>query len=148
MLVDWLAAFALASWLGVLLLTSGSWRTRERLEPRDADANPRRAGAFDLGRVSVLIPARNESAAIGRTLQGLAAQGRGLEVIVIDQPDDATAAAARAAVAGLRNPPGGPLDPGDPRPELPAPAGGQRLPVDNASTIRAGGRRPRQAVAS
>jgi hopene-associated glycosyltransferase HpnB len=101
MLVDSLAALALVSWLGVLLLTSFSWRTRERIEPEGPDADPRRAGTFDLGRVCVLIPARNESAAIGRTLQGLAAQGRELEVVVVDdQSDDATAAAARAAVAG------------------------------------------------
>jgi hopene-associated glycosyltransferase HpnB len=102
MLVDWLAAFALASWLGVMLFTSGSWRTRERLEPGPGNADPTEIPDIDLSGVSVLIPARNESAAIAGTLRGLAVQGRGLEVIVVDdQSDDGTARIAVETVAGL-----------------------------------------------
>lgn len=103
MLVEWLAVFSLAAWLWVLLFTSGSWRTRERIEPHAGGAEPR--AETDLGRVSVLIPARNEAAAIGSTLRSLAAQGSDLDVIVIDdQSDDATAARAIEAVAALGEP--------------------------------------------
>lgn len=86
MFVDALALMALAAWLGVLFLHAGAWRTRERLEASTDDS------AWDLGRVTVLIPARNEAQAIRSTLSGLSAQGRDLEVIVIDdQSEDGTA---------------------------------------------------------
>jgi hypothetical protein len=57
MLVDVLAAVALAAWLGVLLLPSEPWRIRERLVPEAAAEG----GSIhaDLGGVTVLIPARN-----------------------------------------------------------------------------------------
>jgi len=101
--VDSLAVFALAAWLGVLLLPSGAWRTRERLEVTTDPAEG--GGTADLRHVTVLIPARNEAEAIGITLRGLAAQGQGLEVLVIDdQSDDGTAAAAHAANAAFAAP--------------------------------------------
>jgi hopene-associated glycosyltransferase HpnB len=79
------ASIALAAWIGVLLLPWRPWSTRERLE-----ADP--AVDDDLGDVGVVIPARNEAAVIERTLAALAAQGRGLEVWVVDdQSDDGTA---------------------------------------------------------
>jgi hopene-associated glycosyltransferase HpnB len=115
MLVDLLAAVSLAAWLAVLFLTAGSWRTRERLEPRATRA----VADIDLGGVSVLIPARNEAAAIATTLEALAAQGPGLDVIVIDdQSDDSTAATAAETGArladrlALRIVAGEPLPPG------------------------------------
>jgi len=94
MLVDAFAMAAFAAWLAVLLLPAKAWRTRERLEPFDAGRDDN-----DLGEVTVLIPARNEAAAIAATIDALAAQGRNLRVIVIDdQSSDTTAAiASRAA---------------------------------------------------
>lgn len=103
MLVDLLATFALAAWLGVLLFTRASWRTCERLEPEAAAAGE--TSRLDLGRVSVLIPARNESASIAQTLLGLAFQGKDLEVIVVDdQSDDETARTALDTVSALGDP--------------------------------------------
>ncbi len=96
-----LAAAALAAWLGVWLLPWQPQRTRERLE-----ANP--AADDDLRDVTVLIPARDEAAVIGRTVAALKRQGRGLAVVVVDdQSSDGTAAAARDAAADA---PGEPLD--------------------------------------
>lgn len=89
MLVQVLGACALAAWLAVLLLPSRPYGTRERLEPSATDP--------DLGDVTVLIPARNEAAAIGATLEALGQQGRGLSVVVVDdQSDDATADVVQA----------------------------------------------------
>ena len=79
-------------WLIILLLPWRPWSTRERLESGPA---PQPA---DLRDVTVLIPARNEEAGIGRTLAALERQGPGLEVVVIDdQSEDDTAGAARVA---------------------------------------------------
>jgi len=93
MLVAGFAAAALAAWLAVLLLPTRPWSTQERLEAsRDAPA------PGDLGHVTVLIPARNEVAAIPDTLAALAGQGQRLKVVVIDdESDDGTAAAAEQA---------------------------------------------------
>lgn len=97
MLVASLAGFALAAWLAVLLLPSRPWSTRERLEPSSAADG---SGAVDLSTVTVLIPARNEAKVIAGTLRALAAQGRNLRVILIDdESDDGTAASALAANA-------------------------------------------------
>jgi len=91
-----LAIIALVSWLVVLLLPSRPWSTRERL----AAVAPVPNSLPDLSRIVVLIPARNEAAAITGTLSALAAQGTGLRVVVIDdQSDDGTAEAVRAAAA-------------------------------------------------
>lgn len=86
------SAFALLAWLAVLAVPYGPHRVRERLE---ADAGI----AAELDDVTVLIPARDEADLIGRTLHALAQQGRGLEVVVIDDQssDDTRGAAARAA---------------------------------------------------
>lgn len=101
MLLGVLAAFALAAWLWVLLSPAGAWRTPERLIVRSDAA----AGAGDLGTITILIPARNESDAIGRVLAALARQGRGVRVILIDdQSTDGTGEAARAQNALLSAP--------------------------------------------
>lgn len=112
MLVVGFAALALAAWLAVLLLPTRPWSTRERLELS-------RTATSDLSCVAVLIPARNEAAAIRGTLSALARQGQDLAVIVIDdESDDGTAAAAEqvASEAGrsldLRVLRGQPLPPG------------------------------------
>jgi len=88
------SAVALLAWLGVLLAPTQAHRTRERL---DADSDV----ADDLSAVTVLIPARDEADVIGRTVAALAAQGRGLDVLVIDdQSTDNTAEVAATAGAG------------------------------------------------
>ncbi len=86
------SALALLAWLGVLLAPHQPHRVRERLE---ADA----AAPDDLNAVTVLIPARDEAASIGRAIAALGAQGRGLDVVVVDDEssDDTRVAAARAA---------------------------------------------------
>ncbi len=85
------STLALLAWLAVLLGPQQAYRIRERL-----DADP--AAPADLSTVTVLIPARNEAAVIGRTVGALAAQGNGLAAIVIDdQSDDGTALAAQSA---------------------------------------------------
>jgi hopene-associated glycosyltransferase HpnB len=87
------SAIALLAWLGVLLAPVRAHRVRERLE-----ADP--AVPRDLTGVTVLIPARDEEAFIGRAIAALAMQGRGLEVIVVDdQSSDDTRGAAQRAVA-------------------------------------------------
>jgi hopene-associated glycosyltransferase HpnB len=90
------SAFALLAWLCVLLAPVKAHCVLERLE-----ADP--AAPDDLGDVAVIIPARDEAALIGRTITALALQGRGLEVVVVDdQSSDGTrAAAARAAGSSL-----------------------------------------------
>ncbi len=85
-----LVALVLLVWGIILALPSRPWSTRERLVAAD------RWG--ELSGVTVLIPARNEADVIGPTLQALAAQGSGLQVIVLDdRSDDGTGDAARAA---------------------------------------------------
>jgi hopene-associated glycosyltransferase HpnB len=89
---------ALLVWVTVLLLPWRPWSTRERLE-----ADAARVGEA-LDDVTVLIPARDEADAIPETLAGLAAQGPGLEVLIVDdQSSDGTGEVAeRSGVAGVR----------------------------------------------
>jgi hopene-associated glycosyltransferase HpnB len=90
------SAFALLAWLCVLLAPVQAHRIRERLE-----ADP--AAGDDLGDVTVIIPARDEAAVIGRAITALRFQGRGLDVVVVDDQssDDTRGTAARAAGPGL-----------------------------------------------
>ena len=91
--LGWLGALGGAMWLVLLALPWRPWGTAERIAPEDKPADE-----TDLSNISVLIPARDEAAVIGDTLRALAAQGRGLEVMVIDdQSSDGTADAVRAA---------------------------------------------------
>jgi hopene-associated glycosyltransferase HpnB len=85
-------------WLIILLLPWRPWSTRERLESGPSSE------PVDLGGITVLIPARNETEGIGRTLTALEHQGPGLEIVVIDdQSEDDTAGVARATgPAGIR----------------------------------------------
>ncbi len=86
------SAFALLAWLCVLAAPHRPHRVRERLEAAPDNS-------AELGDVSVLIPARDEAELIGHTLAALARQGRGLDVIVVDDQssDDTRNCAARAA---------------------------------------------------
>ena len=89
MIPGWLVYPGLAIWSCILLLPWRPWSTRESFK-----AEP--APSADLTGVTVLIPARNEAAVIGHTLDALRYQGNGLQVMVIDDNStDATAAAAR-----------------------------------------------------
>lgn len=83
-------------WAGLLLLPWQPWRNRERLSADGPEPDA------DLSDVTVLIPARDEAETIGRTLDSLRLQGRGLRVVLIDdQSQDDTAKTARAV--GLKN---------------------------------------------
>lgn len=83
-------------WLVILFLPWRPWSTREFL-----DANEMLENA-ELNQVTVLIPARNEAAVIGKTLTALKKQGEGLNVVLIDdESEDNTEGAARQA--GLTN---------------------------------------------
>ena len=83
-------------WLGLLAQPWLPWLMRERFEAVAADAS------VDLSDVTVLIPARDEAATLGATLEALTQQGTGLRVIVIDDhSSDGTAEIARSA--GLDN---------------------------------------------
>ena len=94
MLWSGLAAAGAAIWICILLLPWQPWRVRERLEPEAADDDTE----FDLGGVTVLIPARDEAAVIGDTVAALEDQGRGLRVVLVDdRSGDGTAEAARRA---------------------------------------------------
>lgn len=77
-------------WLLVLVLPWQAWRNREVFRAAmQTDKN--------LADICVLIPARNEGKHIINTLQALARQGQGLQVIVIDdQSTDDTAAQVSA----------------------------------------------------
>ena len=79
-----------ALWLIILLLPWRPWSTREQLEARSG------CDLSDAGAITVLIPARNEAAVLGTTLEALQHQARGLRIVVIDdQSGDATARLAR-----------------------------------------------------
>ena len=91
----WLVLPGVILWTGILALPWLPWRNRETLE---ADNN----GDADLSDVTVLIPARNEAGVIAETLRAAAAQGRGLEIVLVnDRSDDATV--AEACRQGLDN---------------------------------------------
>ncbi|HYK82139.1 MAG TPA: glycosyltransferase [Gemmatimonadales bacterium] len=80
------------AWAGVLLAPWRPWSTRERLDP--APGSPE----AELDDITVLIPARNEAPLLDRTLRALAAQGRPLRAVVIDdQSTDDTAGVAATA---------------------------------------------------
>ena len=96
MLWSGFAAAGAAIWLCILVLPWQPWRVRERLEPETADE----VGEIGLDDVTVLIPARDEAAVIGDTLEALGHQGRGLRVILVDdRSSDGTAEVARRAAA-------------------------------------------------
>jgi len=124
----WWVLPAALLWAGVLALPWRPWSTRERLEAArspgaapvparpdhpgrpdhpdhpdrpdrpDRPEHPDHADGDDPARVTALVPARDEADVIGECLAGLAAQGPGLRVVVVDDRSaDGTAAAVRAA---------------------------------------------------
>ena len=104
--VLWAAAPAAVIWFGLLLAPWRPWSTRERLETVGATPD------IDLSAITVLIPARDEAGVIGTTLAALAAQGRDLKIVVVDdQSSDGTAAIA-SSHANVEVVSGRPLPPG------------------------------------
>ena len=84
----WLAIPGVIIWSGILSLPWQPWRIREKLEAATTEN-------AELSDVTVLVPARNEAAVIAATLQSVAAQGRNLRIILVDdQSADATVAEA------------------------------------------------------
>ena len=110
MLLIILPLLSLLFWLIVLLLPWQPWRNRYVLE-KQVEVQPDHA---DLSQVTVVIPARNEAGLLPTTLSGLEAQGRSLQVILVDDcSSDGTAEVARqAAGLNLTVVQGQPLPPG------------------------------------
>jgi hopene-associated glycosyltransferase HpnB len=103
-IIDFLAWGSLVLWSIVFLLPWLPWRNREVL---DASA----AAPVDFDEITVVIPARNESDVILRTLQGLARQSEHLKVVLVDdRSEDGTAiCAAQSSLINLRIVEGKPL---------------------------------------
>jgi len=94
-----IAGLSLAIWIYLLLGHSGFWRMNER-DDRDA---PQTDPAIWPSVVAV-VPARNEADVIARSVGGLLAQdypGAFKVILVDDNSEDGTAAAARAAADSL-----------------------------------------------
>jgi hopene-associated glycosyltransferase HpnB len=86
----WLVLPAFLLWLGNLMSSWRPWATAESLDASEP-------GNGELSDITVLIPARNESAHIQDTLRAIDRQGQGHRIILVDdQSDDGTAEAARA----------------------------------------------------
>ena len=93
---EWLAIPGLIIWTGIILLPWRPWSVRESLDAGSGVATA------DLAGVTVIIPARNEQDVIGTTLSGLATQGTGLRIVLVDdQSTDATI--STALQSGLDN---------------------------------------------
>lgn len=93
--LDWVALLALAGWAGLMLLRHGFWRADQRLGDPPAPET--------LPAVTAIVPARNEAATIGATVESILAQdyAGALSLIVVDDSSsDGTAEAARAATDG------------------------------------------------
>ena len=104
----WLVVPGCAIWSAILLLPWRPWSTQPSFDAQTPIAAP------DLRDVTVLIPARNEKAGIGKTLQSLANQGQNLRIVMVDdQSTDGTAEAARqCGLPGLGIVSGDALPPG------------------------------------
>jgi hopene-associated glycosyltransferase HpnB len=104
--MELLVAVGSLLWVALILVPWRPWSTRERLEPD----HPR--DRTDLSDVTVLIPARNEGPVIEHTLSALRRQGKGLQVILVDdQSSDETASIARSTLPTHLT-----IIPGDPLP--------------------------------
>ncbi|OGT79369.1 MAG: glycosyl transferase [Gammaproteobacteria bacterium RIFCSPLOWO2_02_FULL_61_13] len=104
----WLVVPGCAIWSAILLLPWRPWSTQPSFDAQVPPAAP------DLRDVTVLIPARNEQAGIGKTLRSLANQGQNLRIVLVDdQSTDGTAEAARqCGLPGLSIISGDALPPG------------------------------------
>jgi len=83
-------------WLSILMLPWQSWRCREVLEADKEGVSP------DMRDITVLIPARNEEQAIAAVLRGVARQGNGIHIVMVDdESTDDTRRTALAAMEGI-----------------------------------------------
>jgi hopene-associated glycosyltransferase HpnB len=98
-LLMFVVAFSALLWVGFALLPWRPWSNREVLDARNVCGNEEL-----LGKITVLIPARNEAELIQQTLQSVVEQEQGLEIILIDDSsEDATIEKARQlAIPNLR----------------------------------------------
>ena len=105
---NFLAVLGAAIWLAILLMPWRPWSTNEYIDT----ASP--CSLEDLSQITVLIPARNEAETISAVLTALKEQGRGLNIILVDdRSTDGTAEAARrVASEQLHIISGKPLPPG------------------------------------
>ena len=91
LIANLVALLGAAIWLTVLMLPWRPWSTRETLDVSLSSGFPRE----DLSDITVLIPARNEAKVLQITLPALKNQGRGLQVILVDdQSSDETSQVA------------------------------------------------------
>ena len=91
-IITLLAITGAITWLIILLLPWRPWSTREVLNASSPSADE------DLSDITVLIPARNEADMLHTTLPALNEQGKGLNIIIVDdQSTDGTPEAARGA---------------------------------------------------
>ncbi len=96
-LVLGLSIFGGLCWWSIIFLPWKSWSTREKIE-----VSPPENIEVLLSDITVLIPARNESPYIRRTLEGVNRQGYGMCIIVIDdQSVDDTALQAKKCGAQI-----------------------------------------------
>jgi hopene-associated glycosyltransferase HpnB len=96
-ILDFAGALCLLAWLYLLLARGGFWRVSKLLPPV---LNP--TAATSGRRVAVIIPARNEAAAVGQSVRSLLAQSGTHHVhifLVDDGSTDGTAEVARRAGA-------------------------------------------------
>ena len=92
-------------WLALMFVPWHPWNTLEQLEPNMIESE------HLLDDITVLIPARNESQYIRRTIEALFKQGKGINIIVVDdQSVDGTAEQAKKfgvqVLSGNAPPPG------------------------------------------
>jgi len=80
-------------WLTILVLPWQPWRCREVLEADEEGVSP------DMSDITVLIPARNEEQSIAAVLRGVARQGNGIHVVMVD--DESTDGTRRTALDTL-----------------------------------------------
>src|ERR1700722_15288169 len=100
MLVNIVAAAALAIWLYLLLGHGGFWRSAERDDGYAAPGGSASPAAWPI--VAVVIPARDEAECIGEAIASLQRQdypGDWSIILVDDASSDGTAAIARQAAA-------------------------------------------------
>jgi len=84
-------------WLGILALPWQPWRCREVLEA-DQKGVP-----SNLSDITVLIPARNEEQTVTAVLRGVARQGNGIHVVLVDdESTDDTCRVAREAMEDVK----------------------------------------------
>ncbi|MBP8985105.1 MAG: glycosyltransferase [Syntrophobacterales bacterium] len=108
--MEWtyLALISAALWFGILILPWRPWGTGEVLDANIPSSDE------DLSDITVIIPARNEAGLIAATLSALDAQGKRLQIILVDdQSTDGTPQIARLTMGqNLRIVSGKPLPAG------------------------------------